>query len=119
MESGDNFQKGYGMGLPENDDKFVAMATARADVTLPLSDFHPRSMLITEEHLPERARFPVIDCHNHLDALDPDHVIKVMDACAIEHIVNITMQTGDAALRMIDKYRNAGSARFSTIAWMD
>lgn len=100
-------------------DKFVAMVTAKADVTLPLSEFHPRSMLVTPEHLPERGRFPVIDYHNHLDALDPVEVLKVMDACGVEHIVNITMQVGEAALRMIDKYRNADRARFSTIAWMD
>ncbi|QNI33856.1 amidohydrolase family protein [Alloacidobacterium dinghuense] len=100
-------------------DKFVAMVTATAEVTLPLSEFHPRSMLVTEEHLPDRGRFPVIDYHNHLDALDPRDVLKVMDACGIEHIVNITMQIGEAALRMIDKFRKADPLRFSTIAWMD
>lgn len=102
-----------------NPDKFVAMVTATAKVSLPLSEFHPRSMLVTPVHLPERARFPVIDYHNHLDALDPRRVLDIMDACGIEHIVNITMQTGEAALRMIDKFRNAAAARFSTIAWMD
>ncbi len=100
-------------------DKFVAMVTATAKVSLPLSDFHPRSTLITPQNLPERARFPVIDYHNHLDALDPREVLEVMDACGVEHIVNITMQTGEAALRMIDKFRQAEASRFSTIAWMD
>jgi predicted TIM-barrel fold metal-dependent hydrolase len=106
---------------PEKDtlDKFVTMVTATAEVSLPLSQFQPRSMLVTPEHLPQRARFPVIDYHNHLDALDPRHVLDIMDACGIEHIVNITMQTGEAALRMIDKFRRADSSRFSTIAWMD
>ena len=100
-------------------DKFVAMVTATAEVNLPLSQFHPRSMLVTPEHLPLRPRFPAIDYHNHLDALDPRQVIEVMDACSIEHIVNITMQTGESALRMIDKFRQADASRFSTIAWMD
>jgi len=100
-------------------DKFVAMVTATAEVSLPLSHFHPRSMLVTPEHLPLRPRFPAIDYHNHLDALDPRQVIEVMDACSIEHIVNITMQTGESALRMIDKFRQADASRFSTIAWMD
>ncbi|MBV8436806.1 MAG: amidohydrolase family protein [Silvibacterium sp.] len=104
---------------PDNSDKFVAMVTATASVSLPLSDFHPRSMLITPEHLPERPRFPVIDYHNHLDALDPNDVLHIMDTCGIERIVNITMQTGDAALSMIDKFRRAEPSRFSTIAWMD
>jgi predicted TIM-barrel fold metal-dependent hydrolase len=104
---------------PDNSDKFVAMVTATASVSLPLSDFHPRSMLITPEHLPERPRFPVIDYHNHLDALDPNDVLRIMDACGIERIVNITMQTGDAALSITDKFRHAEPSRFSTIAWMD
>ncbi|MBV8673443.1 MAG: amidohydrolase, partial [Acidobacteriaceae bacterium] len=100
-------------------DKFVAMVTATASVSLPLSEFRPRSMLVAPEHLPERSRFPAIDYHNHLDAVDPNEVLRVMDACGIERIVNITMQTGDAALRMIDKFHKAEPARFSTIAWMD
>ncbi|MBV8672717.1 MAG: amidohydrolase family protein, partial [Acidobacteriaceae bacterium] len=99
--------------------KFVAMVTATASVSLPLGEFRPRSMLVTPEHLPERSRFPAIDYHNHLDAVDPNEVLRVMDACGIERIVNITMQTGDAALRMIDKFHKAEPARFSTIAWMD
>ena len=100
-------------------DKFVAMVTATAQVSLPLGDFHPRSMLVTPEHLPERPRFPAIDYHNHLDALEPRDVLRVMDACGIKRVVNITMQTGDAALRIIDKFRQAEPSRFSTIAWMD
>jgi len=100
-------------------DKFVAMVTATARVSLPLSEFHPRPMLVTAEHLPQCPRIPVIDYHNHLDALDPRQVLKIMDACGVEHIVNITMQTGEAALRMIDKFRHADASRFSTIAWMD
>jgi predicted TIM-barrel fold metal-dependent hydrolase len=103
----------------ESPDRFVEMVTATAKVNLPLSEFHPRSMLVTTEHLPLRARFPVIDYHNHLDALDPRQVLDVMDACGIEHIVNITMQTGEAALRTMDKFRRADASRFSTIAWMD
>lgn len=100
-------------------DKFVAMVTARADVHLPLSEFQPKSMLVTTEHHVERARFPVIDYHNHLDALEPRDVLRVMDACGIEKIVNITMKTGNDALRMIDKFHSASPDRFATIGWMD
>jgi predicted TIM-barrel fold metal-dependent hydrolase len=100
-------------------DKFVAMVSAKASVSLPLSDFQPKSMVVAEEHLPQEARFPVIDYHNHLDSLEPDDVLRVMDACGIEKIVNITMKTGEEALRMIDKYRSADPKRFATIGWMD
>ncbi len=100
-------------------DKFVALVTAKAEVTLPLGEFHPRSMLAAPEHEIQRPRFPAVDYHNHLDSMEPADVLRVMDTCGIEKVVNITMQTGDAALRMIDKYRAADAQRFATIGWMD
>ena len=100
-------------------DNFMAMVTAKAEVTLPLSEFQPQSTLVTAEHLVQRARFPVIDYHNHLDALDPVDVLRIMDACGIERIVNITMKTGDDAIRMIEKFHHVDAERFATIGWMD
>jgi predicted TIM-barrel fold metal-dependent hydrolase len=102
-----------------SEDKFIAMVTAKAEVTLPISSFHPRSMLTNEVHEIVRPRFPVIDYHNHLDAQEPEKVLAIMDACGIEHTVNITMKVGDEALRVMDRYRTADAARFSTIGWMD
>jgi len=107
--------------MPEQDveDKFIAMVSAKAEVTLPLSDFHPRCMLATAQHEVWIPRFPAIDYHNHLDAQDPRRVLEIMDACGIEHVVNITMKVGDEALAMMDRYRAADPRRFSTIGWMD
>jgi predicted TIM-barrel fold metal-dependent hydrolase len=107
--------------MPEQDvqDKFIAMVSAKAAVTLPLSDFHPRCMLTTQRTEVPLPRFPVIDYHNHLDAQEPKQVLEIMDACGIEHVVNITMKVGDEALAMIDRYRDADAKRFSTIGWMD
>lgn len=99
-------------------DKFVAMATAKADVDLKLSEFKPVSMLVTPVHAINRSSVPAIDYHNHLDAFEPREVLKVMDACGIERVVNITMRTGDEALEAIDRYA-AIPERFSTIGWMD
>lgn len=104
---------------PREKDPFVAMVTARADVDLKLSDFHPRSMLRAPAHEIKRPKFPVIDYHNHLDAQEPDKVLKIMDECGIERVVNITMQTGEAALQMIEKFHTAAPERFSTYGWMD
>jgi predicted TIM-barrel fold metal-dependent hydrolase len=100
-------------------DKFVAMVTAKAEISLPLGQFQPVSTLVSEARCPQRARFSAIDYHNHLDALNPSDVLRVLDACGIEHIVNITMKTGEDALRMIDKFHAADASRFSTIGWMD
>ena len=103
----------------ESKDKFIAMVSARAQVNLPLGDFQPRSMLHNEVHPVPLPRFPVIDYHNHLDAQDPHEVLKVMDACGIGHIVNITMKVGPEAVEMVRRYRSAAAGRFSTIGWMD
>jgi predicted TIM-barrel fold metal-dependent hydrolase len=100
-------------------DNFMAMVTAKAEVTLPLSEFQPQSTLVTAEHPVARACFPAIDYHNHLDALEPLEVLRVMDACGIERMVNITMKTGDEALAIIDKFHSAAPERFATIGWMD
>lgn len=101
------------------EDKFIALVTAKAEVDLRLSDFEPRSMLITQEHFIARAKFPAIDYHNHLDAQEPREVLRVMDACNIERIVNITMRVGDEALAMMDRFHSVAPDRFSTIGWMD
>jgi predicted TIM-barrel fold metal-dependent hydrolase len=102
----------------EIQDKFVAMVTATAKVDLRLSDFEPDSGLKTPTHTVETSRFPAIDYHNHLDTTNPADVLKVMDACGVERIVNITMRTGDAALEVIRRFHSA-SNRFATIGWMD
>ncbi len=100
-------------------DKFIAMVSAKAQVTLPLGDFKPVTMLHSVAHEVLKPRFPVIDYHNHLDAQDPVEVLRVMDACGIEQCVNITMMVGDAAIAQIERYRTADAQRFSTIGWMD
>ncbi|MGB7727649.1 MAG: amidohydrolase family protein [Candidatus Acidiferrum sp.] len=108
------------MGDPQaSKDPFVAMVTARAEVDLRLSDFHPRSMLAASEHEIRKPKFPVIDYHNHLDAQEPREVLRVMDECGIERVVNITMHTGAQALEMIRKFHSVAPNRFSTYGWMD
>ncbi len=103
----------------EQEDKFVAMVSAVAEVNLPISQFVPKTMLVTPEHVIESPKYPVIDYHNHLDAKDPYETLKIMDACRVERLVNITMKTGDDALEMIKRFHSASPDRFSTIGWMD
>ena len=107
------------MADEKSQDKFIAMVSAQANVTLPISDFRPRCMLHKVVHEVHQPRFPVIDYHNHLDAQDPAEVLRIMDACGIEHTVNITMKVGDEAVEQIKRYRAADARRFSTIGWMD
>jgi predicted TIM-barrel fold metal-dependent hydrolase len=100
-------------------DKFLEMVEVRADVDLRLSDFEPRSMLRTATTYIERAKFPVIDYHNHLDSREPFELLRIMDACNIEKLVNITMRTGEAALEGHRRFKDSAADRFETYAWFD
>jgi hypothetical protein len=100
-------------------DMFVDLVNATAEVDLRLSDFHPISCLETPIHHIPRAKFPVIDYHNHLDSTDPREVLAIMDQTNVEHVVNITMQVGDRAHAIMDRFHTAAPGRFSSIGWMD
>jgi predicted TIM-barrel fold metal-dependent hydrolase len=100
-------------------DPFVSMMTAASKVSLSLSDFAPQSMLRVAEHPIEQPKFPAIDFHNHIDGMEPIDVLRIMDACGIEHLVNITMKPGTDGIESLSRLRKASPGRFSTIAWMD
>jgi predicted TIM-barrel fold metal-dependent hydrolase len=102
-----------------SEDRFVALVTAKAEVNLRISDFTPRSQLKLTAHTIEKPRFPVIDYHNHLDSQSPENVLRVMDACGIEKIVNITMQVGQAGIDSIVRFHRAAPDRFASYGWMD
>ena len=95
------------------------MVSARAEVDLRLSDYTPRSELKVPAHTIETPRFPVIDYHNHIDSMDPNEVLRVMDACGVEKVVNITMLVGEAAIESIERFHRAAPDRFGAIGWMD
>ena len=119
LQQSDN-RRSIKMGREENTGgKFAAMVHATAEVDLRLSDFCPRSELRLETHDAEQPRFPVIDYHNHLDGLDPLEVLRIMDACGVEKAVNITMETGQAALDSFHRFHRAAPDRFAAIGWMD
>lgn len=59
-----------------------------------LKDFRPKVLLNVPAHIPQKARFPVIDAHNHLfGELAPDKLIEVMDAVGVRLWVNVTGNT--------------------------
>jgi predicted TIM-barrel fold metal-dependent hydrolase len=99
--------------------RFADMVSATAKVDLCLSDFHPKSSLTLPQRSIFRPRFDVIDYHNHLDSTEPSDVLRVMDSCGVEHVVNITMLVGQPALEVIARFHRAAPERFSAIGWMD
>ena len=104
---------------PGQQDMFVNMVSATAEVDLALGKFQPQSSLKTPIHAIDKPRFPVIDYHNHVDSFSPDELLKIMDQCDVGVLVNITMQTGQKALDTMDRLHRSAAKRFSTIAWMD
>ena len=65
-----------------------------------LKDYRPERLLKVAEHVPQRARFPVIDAHNHLfGELPAEKLIEVMDAVGVETWVNVT---GNTTMPLVD-----------------
>lgn len=59
-----------------------------------LKDFRPDCLLEVASHVPQQARFPVIDAHNHLfGELPAEKLIEVMDAVGVRVWVNVTGNT--------------------------
>ena len=59
-----------------------------------LKDFRPQCLLRVASHVPQQARFPVIDAHNHLfGELPAGKLIEVMDAVGVRVWVNVTGNT--------------------------
>lgn len=60
-----------------------------------LKDFKPKSMLKCLSHIPEKARYPVIDAHNHLFGDNPAHkFIEVMDQVGVRVFINVSGNVG-------------------------
>lgn len=56
-----------------------------------LKDYKPRSLLRRPEHIPDKAKFPVIDAHNHLFGdLAAESLLKVMDEVGVKTFVNLS-----------------------------
>ena len=54
-------------------------------------NFQPDPLLRRPSNIPERAKFPVIDAHNHLfGEHSPDEMIAVMDQVGVRTFVNVT-----------------------------
>jgi len=91
---------------------------------LSLGDFVPQSMLVTEEHLVEKAKFPAIDAHNHLGSAfwyfeDVKKLVDLMDYCNIKTIVNLDGGWGDKLKESIEHYKESYPDRFAILANID
>src|SRR5438477_6575116 len=91
-----------------------------------LKDFHPVSMLHAPAHQIDRAKFYVIDVHNHTndaagigDVLPPQRVIEIMDKTNVKTLVILTGMWGDKLQKVIDTMVKPYPGRFIVFTQID
>jgi predicted TIM-barrel fold metal-dependent hydrolase len=94
--------------------------------TLLLKDFHPKSMLHSQAHSVDRAKYYVIDVHNHVndaagidEPMPPQRVIEVMDKTNVKTVVILTGMWGDRLQRVIDEMVKPYPGRFIVFTQID
>jgi predicted TIM-barrel fold metal-dependent hydrolase len=106
-----------------------------SDHDLLLKDFKPRSALVTKDSTPQRARFPVVDAHNHLGYWDPyifqdggppgwtvkdvAATVGMMDELNIRCVVDLDGGWGDQLHANLERYKEPYPDRFCIFAWVD
>jgi predicted TIM-barrel fold metal-dependent hydrolase len=91
---------------------------------LPLRAYRPRAAVRLPRHVVPRARFPVVDVHNHLGrwltpngdwaAGDVPALLADMASCNVDAIVNLDGRWGDELQANLDRYDHAYPGRFAT-----
>ena len=100
---------------------------AEKRMTLLLKDWNPKPMVHLAQREIPRAKFYVIDVHNHVndaggihgDDVPPADVIKAMDAANVRKIVILTGMWGEALQSVLDKMVKPYPDRFMVFAQMD
>jgi predicted TIM-barrel fold metal-dependent hydrolase len=72
-------------------------------------DYRPKSTVVADEHLVPRARFPVIDIHNHqnVNAGNVDRLLTEMDDLNLRVMVNLSGGSGDRLAQNVEFIRSS------------
>ncbi|OLC90698.1 MAG: hypothetical protein AUH86_22440 [Acidobacteria bacterium 13_1_40CM_4_58_4] len=94
--------------------------------TLLLKDFHPVSMLHASVHEVSRAKYYVIDVHNHVndargieEHMDPRQVVQVMDGTNVRTVVILTGMWGEKLQKVLDEMVKPFPGRFVVFTEID
>ena len=94
--------------------------------TVLLRDFKPVFMLHVPQHKIDRAKFYVIDVHNHVndaqgidDHMDPKRVLQIMDATNVKTVVILTGLWGEKLQHVIDEMVKPYLGRFMVFTQID
>ena len=105
---------------------YKSAPNAKERETLLLRDFHPKSMLHARVTPIHRAKFPVMDVHNHIndamgidEHLPPEKVIEIMNAANVRTVVILTGQWRDKLQRVVDEMVKPYPGRFMVFTQID
>ncbi len=105
---------------------YKSAENAEQKKTLLLKDFHPVSMLHAPVHEIERAKYYVIDVHNHVndaqgidEPMPPQRVVEVMDKTNVKTVVILTGMWGEKLQQVIDKMVKPYPGRFIVFSQID
>jgi uncharacterized protein len=101
--------------------------SAAKRMTLLLKDFEPKSMLHASAHEVPRAKFPVIDVHNHVndaqgvreEQIPAAELVRRMDRANVRKIVILTGMWGEKLQSVLDKMVKPYPDRFMVFTQMD
>ncbi len=88
---------------------------------LSLHEFRPRSALVTQDHTPQRPRFPAVDAHNHLGPVwgggwadrPLAELLAAMDEAGVQAVVDLDGGWGEEILcRHLDHFKAGAPDRF-------
>lgn len=96
--------------------------TAKAQKSLTIEEYDPKSTLVVPEHKLDRAKFPFIDIHSHHwnpAPGDVDELIKGMDSINLQVMINLSGGTGDELKRTVQVMKGRYPKRFVVFSNMD
>ena len=105
---------------------YKSAADADQKKTLLLKDFQPVSMLHAPAHPVDRAKYYVIDVHNHVndamgidDPMPPQRVVDIMNRTNVKTVVILTGMWGEKLQRVIDTMVKPYPGRFLVFSQID
>jgi predicted TIM-barrel fold metal-dependent hydrolase len=105
---------------------YKSAADAEQKKTLLLKDFKPVSMLHAPVRQVDRAKFYVVDVHNHVndaaridEHMPPERVVEVMNNTNVKTIVILTGMWGDKLQQVIDEMVKPYPGRFMVFTQLD
>src|SRR5208282_2571066 len=111
---------------PQGQIGYKSAAGADEKKTLLLRDFQPVSMLHAPAHTVDRAKYYVIDVHNHVndamgidDPMPPQRVVEIMNKTNVKTVVILTGMWGERLQKVIDTMVKPYPGRFIVFSQID